>query len=143
MNQDRLILFNGILDEIKDGLGSGVFGIENDLVLKVEPLECQIDNASALPVVWHLLPCTVDDVCNLISNYEFLILSCKAITDEQSILDLNGAYHVLRELHIHLVHLLSHHLLLLLVLELLLLLSLLLLIAASPHHFLRLLLLFL
>ena len=49
-------------------------------------------------------------------------LSCKAVADEESILDLDGADHVLGELSTHLVHL--YHLLLhlLLPLELLLLL---------------------
>ena len=47
-------------------------------------------------------------------------LSCKAVADEESILDLDGAYHIFRELASHLVHL-DHLLLHLLPLKLLLL----------------------
>lgn len=93
-------------------------------------------------MVWHLLSCAVNDVCNLVSYNEFLILGSKAVSDKESIFDLDGAYHVLRELHVHLVHLLLPHHELLLVLKLLLLLSLLLLVV-PPHHFLGLLLVFL
>ena len=140
MDKHRLVLFYSVFDKIKDGLSGCILCIEDDLVLKVEPLEGKVYDASALPVVWHLLSSAVDDVCNLIGNYKFLILSSKTVSNEESILDLNCSNHVLRELHVHLIHLLPHHLLLL-VLVLLLLLSLLLLVL-SPH-FLGLLLLFL
>lgn len=141
MDQYRLVLFNSVFNEIKDGLSCSVLCIEYDLILKVEPLEGQVYDPSALPVVWDLLSSTVDDMCNLVGNYKLLILCCKTVANEEAVLDLDCSNHIFRELHVHLIHLLSHHLLLL-IFVLLLLLSLLLLIVA-PHHLLWLLFLFL
>jgi len=141
VNQHRLILFNGVFNEIKDGLSCSVLCIKYDLVFKVKPLKGKIYHPSALPVVWDLLSSTVDNMCNLVGNYKLLILCCKTVANEQAVLDLDRSNHVLRELHVHLIHLLPHHLLLLIFI-LLLLLSLLLLIVA-PHHLLGLLFLFL
>ena len=137
MNKYRLILFNSVFNEVEDGFCCCVFCVEYDLVLKVEPLESEIHHSTALPVIGNLLASAIDDMCNLVSNYKFLILGCEAISDEKAILDLDCANHVFWELHVHLIHLLSHHLLLL-VLKLLLLLPLLLLIV--PPHLLLLLL---
>ena len=141
MNQHRLVLFNGVFNEIKDGLSCSVLSIEYDLVLEVKPLEGKVYHTSTLPVVWDLLSSTVDNMSNLVGNYKLLILCCKTVANEQAVLDLDCSNHVFRELHVHLIHLLPHHLLLLIFI-LLLLLSLLLLIVA-PHHLLGLLFLFL
>ena len=101
MDQHRLILFNGVFDEIKDGLSCSVLCIEYDLVFKVKPLEGKIYHPSALPVVWDLLSSTVDNMRNLVGNYKFLILCCKTVANEKAVLDLDCSNHVLRELHIH------------------------------------------
>ena len=137
MNKNRLILFNSIFNKVEDGFCCCILCVEYDLVLKVEPLESEIHHSTPLPVIWNLLASAVDDMCYLVGNYKLLILGCEAVSDEKAILDLDCAYHVFWELHVHLIHLLSHHLLLL-VLKLLLLLPLLLLIV--PPHLLLLLL---
>ena len=144
VDKDRLILFDGIFDEVEDCFCSCILGVENNLVLKIKPLECQVDDTSALPVVWDLLPSTIDDVSDFVGDHKLLVLGSKAVSDKKPVFNLDGSYHILRELlHVHLVHLLLPHHELLLVLELLLLLSLLLLTIVAPHHFLGLLLIFL
>lgn len=74
MNQNWLVLLDSVFNEIEYGLGSCIFGIENNLVFQVKPLERQIHHTLAFPVVLHLLPSTVYDVRYFIRNYEFLIL---------------------------------------------------------------------
>lgn len=74
MHKNRLILFNSIFDKVKDSLCGCIFWVEDYLILKVKPLECQVYYASAFEVVHYLLASTVDDVSDFICNYEFLVL---------------------------------------------------------------------
>ena len=91
-------------------------------------------------MVWHLLAGAVYDMGHLVSYHEFLVLGCERITDEESILDLNGTDHVLGELLAHGIHLLLHQVLLLEVVLLHLPLILLLpTLIPHPHHLLLLL----
>lgn len=91
-------------------------------------------------MVWDLLAGAVDDMGDLVSYHEFLVLGSKRITDEESILDFDGPDHVLGKLLAHGIHLLLHQILLLeivmLHLPLILLLSSL---VPHPHHLLLLL----
>lgn len=92
MHQDGLILFDGILDEIKYCLRRGILLIEDNRRLEVHPLERQVSDAAALPVVRYLLAGTVDDVGHLVCDDELLVLilvkklatylSGETITDE-------------------------------------------------------------
>lgn len=91
-------------------------------------------------MVWDLLAGAVNDVGDLVSYHEFLVLGSERITDEKSILDFDGTDHVFGELLAHGIHLLLHQVLLLEVV--LLHLPLILLLPAlipHPHHFLLLL----
>lgn len=74
MNQYRFILFNSVFDEVVDGFGGGVLGIENNLVFQVEPLEREVHDAPAFEVVLHLLAGAVDDVGDFVGHHEFLVL---------------------------------------------------------------------
>ena len=94
-------------------------------------------------MIWYLLAGTVDYMSNFVCHYEFLILSSKWVSDEKTIFNFNGTYHILWKLLIHSIHLLLHKVLLVLVIVLLYL-PLVLLIGSRcrthSHHFLLLLL---
>ena len=49
-------------------------------------------------MVWNLLACTVDDVSDLVRNYEFDVLGSEFVTNEESIFDLDGSDHIWVEL---------------------------------------------
>jgi hypothetical protein len=74
VDQDTLVLLDCVLNEVENGFGGGVLLVEDDLVLQVEPLKRQVDHSSAFKEVLDLLACTVNNMRNLIGNYELLIL---------------------------------------------------------------------
>ena len=74
MDQNRLVLFNSVFDEIKYSFCRCVFRIENNLVLKVEPLESEVHYSSAFEMVLNLLAGTVDDMRYFVGYNEFLVL---------------------------------------------------------------------
>ena len=126
MHEDRLVFFDGVLDEVEDGLRRGILLVEDHGRFEVHPLERQVSDAAALPVVGHLLAGAVDDVSHFVRDNKLLVLhnvsklatylGCETITDEQAVLDFDGADHVLGKGHHalvhHLVHLHLHHLVL-------------------------------
>jgi hypothetical protein len=140
VHENGFVLFYRIFNEVVDSLCSGILGVKDDLILKVEPLEGKIYDSAALPVVGDLLASAVDNVGDLVGDDKLLVLGSEAVTDKEAIFNLDGSDHVLGKLHVHLlVHLLPHHVLLL-VLEIILLS---LLVGGwrrpHPHHFLLLL----
>ena len=108
MHEHRLVLLYGVFYEVVDCLCHRVLLVEYHSRLEVHPLEGQISDASPFPVVWDFSTSTVDDVSHFVSHDKLLVLSRKAISNEETIFDFNCAYHVLRELHHSLVHHLLH-----------------------------------
>ena len=78
MDQDWLVFLDSILYEFVYSFSRCIFGVEDNLIFQVEPLECQINNSSTFPVILHLLPRTVDDVRNFVGHHKLLILLMKS-----------------------------------------------------------------
>ena len=55
-------------------------------------------------MIGHLLAGAVDDMSDFVGHYKLLVLSGKAVSDEESVFDLDCPDHILRELVIHLAH---------------------------------------
>ena len=97
--------------ELKDSISRFVSRVQHNLIVLVEPEESEICDPDGFPMIRYLLPSTVDDVCDLIGNDKFQILRSKFITDEQPVLDLDRADHVIVK-YLLLLLLLTGHLLL-------------------------------
>jgi hypothetical protein len=89
-----------------------------------------------------LFACAVDDMGHFVCDHELLVLGSERISDEKTILDLDGTDHILRKLLAHGIHLLLHQILLLeiVLLHLPLILLILIPLGTHPHHLLLLLL---
>ena len=74
MDKYTLILLNGVFNEVENSLGRCILCVEDDLVFKVEPLECEVGDSPSLKVVHDLLAGTIDNVRYLVSHNEFLVL---------------------------------------------------------------------
>lgn len=74
MDQNTFIFLYRILNEIKYGFSCGVFLIKYNLVLKIKPLKCEINDSSAFEEILDLFSCTVNDMRNFVSYYKFLVL---------------------------------------------------------------------
>ena len=74
MNQYRLIFFDSVFNKVKYSFCCSVFWIENYLILKVQPLECEVDHPSSFEMVLNLLSSTVNNVRYFVSHYKFLVL---------------------------------------------------------------------
>jgi len=122
VNEDGFALACSLLNKVVDLLCSLVVLVEERLVLRVLPKKRQIHNTNRLPKVANLLARTVNYVRNFVRNDEFQILCREFITDKETVLNFDGADHVLGHHH-HLLLLGGRHHHLLLVLGVLLLVA--------------------
>lgn len=74
MNENTLIFFDCVFDEIINCLCCSVFSIKNNLVFEIKPLKRKINNSTTFPVIWNLFSCTIDNMCYFVGNNEFLVL---------------------------------------------------------------------
>ena len=74
MNKNRLCCIKSFFNELKDSVGGFVFLIKDDLVVLIEPEECQVGDSYGFPVVWDLLAGTVYYVSYFVCNDELEVL---------------------------------------------------------------------
>ena len=74
MDEDALTLLPGFFNEVKYFLGCDVRLVEQDLLLLVKPVEREVNDAHAFPLVLDLLAGAVDDPRDLICNDKLHIL---------------------------------------------------------------------
>ena len=75
MYQNRLSIFLALLNELKYLLSHFVLlMIKQHLILRVVPVEGQVDDAETLPQIIQLAASTVNDSGNFIRKYEFKVL---------------------------------------------------------------------
>lgn len=55
------------------------------------PIKSQVQHSDWLPMIGQLSAGCVDHSCDLVSYYEFQVLSSKLIADEDSVLDLDDS----------------------------------------------------
>ena len=75
MDQNGFVFLDGTLYEVEYCFRSRILCIKYDLILQVEPLEGQIHNTFAVPVVGDLLARAIDNVRYFIGDNKFLILN--------------------------------------------------------------------
>ena len=74
MNEDAFCGFDSFFYEVENGVGGFVLGVEDDLVVLVQPEEGEVGYSYGLPVIRHLLSCTIDDMRNFIGDYKLNVL---------------------------------------------------------------------
>jgi uncharacterized protein (DUF779 family) len=81
VHKDAFGLLVGRLDEVKYLVGHAVFFVEKHLVLLVDPVVREVDNADVFPQIGDLAAGAVDDVRDFVSKNEFQILKETSINE--------------------------------------------------------------
>ena len=97
MNEDAVSLVDGFFYKLEGGVEDFVLGVEDDLVLIVDPMEVHVLDSNVLPVVGELFGCAVDDALDFVGDHKLQVLGGELIAEEESVLDFDGSYEF--ELH--------------------------------------------
>ena len=81
MHEDALALARGTFDEVEDLLRGFVMFVKEGLVLRILPKEREVHDANRLPKVADLLTSAVDDVGDLVGDYELQILHTRSLAE--------------------------------------------------------------
>ena len=81
-------------DEAVHLIGDPVRWIEELLVLFIEPIVSQILDTYVTELVAYLAPTAVNNASHLVGHDELEVTSGKAVTDEETVLNLDGTNHV-------------------------------------------------
>ena len=103
MHKDTLTHSSRRINEVVDLIGDLILSIEQDLVLLVQPTECQIGYSNMLPEILDLRSRTVYDVSHLVGHDELQVLCCKFISYKQSIFDFDCPHEVIFTIKVHIL----------------------------------------
>lgn len=103
MDQHALVLVHGVLNEVIDFVGRLISTIEEYLILLIEPRVSQVLHANICPLILHLAAAAIDNSGNFVGDDELEVFCSKGVTDEEAVLDLDGADHVVVH-HLLVVH---------------------------------------
>jgi hypothetical protein len=94
MNQYGATFLHSFLNEIDNLVEIRVFGVKEQLCLRLTPRERQVIDTLLLKQVVDFAPATIDNVCHLVHHNPLMILNkrdgyvcCGFITHEKAILD--------------------------------------------------------
>ena len=74
VHKHALLALGRRVDKVVDLIRHSVLRVEQDLILLVNPVECQVSDADALPHVAHRVASAVDNVCDFVGHDEFQVL---------------------------------------------------------------------
>lgn len=89
MDEDALSTLAGLFDKLKDLIGHDVALVDDDLIVRIQPVVGQVAHADWLPMVGDLSSAAVDHARDLVSDDELKVLRSQLVTDKETILDLD------------------------------------------------------
>jgi len=89
MDKQTFSSFQGLFNKAEDFIRYDITLVQNDLIICVNPVVCEVNYTNGLPVVRNLTTTAINYTCNLVGNNEVQILGGKLIPHKKPVFDLD------------------------------------------------------